>query len=144
MTPTTTSTAPQTGDLVAVAQQAGAFTTLLTAARAAGLVDTLKGAGPFTVFAPTDDAFAQLPAGTVDALLKDLPRLKSVLLYHVVPGRLMAEDVVKLKTVTTAQGQTAAIDTTDGARIGDAKIVQTDILASNGVIHIIDRVILPR
>ena len=143
MTPPTI-TAPPAGDLVAVAQQAGAFTTLLTAARAAGLVDTLKGPGPFTVFAPTDEAFAQLPTGTVDALLKDLPRLKSVLLYHIVPGRLMAGDVVKLETVKTAQGQAAAIDTAAGARIEGANIVKTDILASNGIIHVIDRVILPR
>lgn len=143
MTPATTTTA-RTGDLVAVAQQAGIFSTLITAAKAAGLVDTLKGSGPFTLFAPTDEAFTQLPEGTVEALLTDLPRLKSVLLYHVVPDRLMAADVAQRKAVTTAQGQTAAIDTTDGARIGGAKIVKTDILASNGVIHVIDRVILPR
>lgn len=140
----TTATAPQTGDLVAVAQQAGTFSTLLTAAKAAGLVETLKGPGPFTLFAPTDEAFAQLPEGTVDALLKDPARLKGVLLYHVVSDRLMAADVVRRTTVTTAQGQTAAIDTADGASIGGAKIVMADILASNGVIHVIDRVILPR
>lgn len=140
--PTTTTSRPN--DLVAVAQQAGAFNTLLTAVKAADLIDTLKGPGPFTVFAPTDEAFAQLPAGTVDALLKDLPKLKNVLLHHVVPGRLMAGDVVKLKTAKTAQGQSVTIDTANGARIDDAKIVKADILASNGVIHVIDRVILPR
>jgi uncharacterized surface protein with fasciclin (FAS1) repeats len=139
----TTTAVPYPGDLTVVAERAGAFHTLLTAVKAAGLVDTLKG-GPFTLFAPTDEAFAQLPAGTVDALLKDLPKLKSVLLYHVVPGTLMAGDVVKLKTVKTAQGQSAMIDTASGARIDDAKIVKTDMRASNGVIHVIDRVMLPR
>lgn len=141
---TTTATATPIPDLVGVAQQAGAFTTLLTALKAAGLVDTLTGPGPFTVFAPTDEAFKQLPQGTVAQLLADLPKLRSVLLYHVVPGALMAGDVVKLKTATTAMGQSVTIDTANGARINDATIVKTDIRAANGIIHVINRVLLPK
>lgn len=141
---TTTTTAPSTADLVAVARQAGAFNTLMAAVAAAGLLDTLKGPGPFTVFAPTDEAFAKLPAGTVDALLKDVSKLNTVLLYHVVPGKLMSGDVAKLKTAKTAQGQNVTFDATNGVRVDGAKIVQADIVASNGVIHVIDRVILPR
>ena len=139
----TTTTAPRADDLVTVAQRAGTFNTLLAAVKAAGLADTLKG-GPFTLFAPSDAAFAQLPPGAIDALLKDLPKLKSVLLYHVVAGVHMASDVLKLKTVKTAQGQNVAIDTTDGARVNDARILKTDIVASNGVIHVIDTVLSPR
>lgn len=140
---TSTTTPATTADLVGVAEQAGAFTTLMTALKAAGLVDTLKGPGPFTVFAPTDEAFEQLPEGTVAKLLGDLPRLRRVLLYHVVPGALMAGEVVKLKTATTAMGQSITIDTANGARVNDATIVKTDIGAANGVIHVINRVLLP-
>jgi uncharacterized surface protein with fasciclin (FAS1) repeats len=143
MTSTTTTAAPA-ADLVGVAERAGAFTTLITALKAAGLVDTLKGPGPFTVFAPTDEAFKQLPEGTVAKLLGDLPMLRNVLLYHVVPGALMAGDVVKLKTAATAMGQSVTIDTANGARVNDATIVKTDIRATNGVIHVINRVLLPR
>lgn len=142
-----TSTAPlaaTTADLVGVAEQAGPFTTLITALNAAGLVDTLKGPGPFTVFAPTDEAFKQLPDGAVAKLLGDLPKLRNVLLYHVVPGALMADDVVKLKTAKTAMGQSVTIDTANGARVNDATIVSTDIRAANGVIHVINRVLLPK
>ena len=139
--PATAITAP---DLVGVARQAGVFTTLITALEAAGLADTLKGPGPFTVFAPTDEAFDQLPEGTVAKLLGDLPALRNVLLYHVVAGALLAGDVVTLKTATTAMGQSITIDTANGARINDATIVQTDIRAANGVIHVINRVLLPR
>jgi uncharacterized surface protein with fasciclin (FAS1) repeats len=140
----TTTATTTTGNLVSVAQRAGAFNTLLAAVTAVGLADTLQGPGPFTVFAPTDEAFARLPAGTVDALLQDLPKLKSVLLYHVVPGALMARDVVKLETAKTANGRSVTVDTANGAHVDDARILETDILASNGVIHVIDRVMLPR
>ncbi len=127
----------------------GNFTTLVAAVKAAGLVETLKGPGPFTVFAPTDEAFAKLPAGTVEGLLKDIPKLKSILLYHVVPGKMMAEDVVKLKTVKSAQGQELKIDAVKwhlhkSVKINHANIVKTDIVASNGVCHSIDAVLLPK
>jgi len=140
----TTPTAATTADLVGVAEQAGAFTTLITALRAAGLVDTLQGPGPFTVFAPTDEAFQQLPEGTVAKLLGDLPALRNVLLYHVVPGALMAADVVQLKTATTATGQKVTFETATGVRVNDAQIVKTDIRAANGIIHVINRVLLPK
>ncbi len=130
-------------DIVDTALAAGNFTTLATALKAAGLVETLKGAGPFTVFAPTDAAFAKLPKGTVEALLKDPQKLAKVLTYHVVPGRVMASDVVNLKTAKTVEGSNIMIDTRSGVRINDAKVTATDIMASNGVIHVIDTVILP-
>ncbi|MBI5032756.1 MAG: fasciclin domain-containing protein [Chloroflexi bacterium] len=122
----------------------GRFKTLVAAVTAAGLVDTLKGTGPFTVFAPTDDAFAKLPAGTVDALLKDPAKLKGILLYHVVTDKVVAADVVKLNSAKTAQGAEIKIKV-DGNKvtINDANVIITDIPASNGVIHVIDRVILP-
>ena len=127
----------------------GNFNTLVAAVKAAGLVDTLKGPGPFTVFAPTDEAFAKLPAGTVEGLLKDIPKLKEILLYHVVPGNLMAADIVKLKTVKTVQGQELKIDAVKwhlhkSVKINHANIVKTDIVASNGVCHPIDTVLLPK
>lgn len=127
----------------------GKFTTLVAAVKAAGLVDTLKGPGPFTVFAPTDEAFAKLPAGTVEGLLKDVPKLKGILLYHVVPGKLMAEDVVKLKTVKTVQGQELKIDALKwhlhkSVKVDQANIVKTDMVASNGVCHSIDTVLMPK
>ena len=127
----------------------GNFNTLVAAVKEAGLVDTLKGPGPFTVFAPTDEAFAKLPAGTVEGLLKDVPKLKGILLYHVVPGKLMAEDVVKLKTVKTVQGEELKIDAVKwhlhkSVKINHANIVKTDIVASNGVCHAIDTVLLPK
>ena len=110
----------------------------------AGLIDTLKGDGPFTVFAPTDAAFAKLPAGTVEALLKDPAKLKSILLYHVVSGKVTAADVVKLKSAKTVQGSSAKIMVRKGKVMVDkANVVKTDIMASNGVIHVIDTVILP-
>jgi uncharacterized surface protein with fasciclin (FAS1) repeats len=110
----------------------------VTAVKAAGLAETLSGKGPFTVFAPTDEAFAKLPKGTVEGLLKDIPKLKAVLTYHVVPGKVMAADVVKLKTAKTVQGQEIKID------VNDANVVKTDIVTDNGVIHVIDKVILPK
>jgi uncharacterized surface protein with fasciclin (FAS1) repeats len=131
-------------DLVDTAVSAGSFKTLVAAVQAAGLAETLKGPGPFTVFAPTDEAFAKLPAGTVEGLLKDIPRLRAVLTYHVVPGRVMAKDVATLATARTVQGQSLTFDTRDGVKVDGAKVIAADILASNGVIHVIDSVVLPR
>ena len=111
--------------------------------QAAGLVDTLKGTGPFTVFAPTDEAFAKLPAGTLDALLKDKQKLAAVLTHHVVPGRVMAAQV-KPGPVKTVQGQSLTVTTAGGVMVDNAKVVKTDIAASNGVIHVIDSVVLPK
>ena len=133
-------------DIVDTAVGAGSFKTLVAAVTAAGLVDTLKSAGPFTVFAPTDEAFAKLPAGTVEALLKDIPKLTAVLTYHVVAGKVLAADVVKLdgKEVKTVQGGSVKISTTGGVKLnGTSNVVTTDIECSNGVIHVIDGVILP-
>jgi len=132
-------------DIVDTAIAAGQFKTLAAALQATGLVDTLKGAGPFTVFAPTDEAFDNLPAGTVDALLKDIPKLKGILTYHVVAGKVMAADVVKLKSAKTVNGQTAKISAEGGkVMVDNANVVKTDIICSNGVIHVIDSVILPK
>lgn len=131
-------------DLVDTAVAAGSFKTLAAALQAAGLVDTLKGPGPFTVFAPTDEAFAKLPKGTVEALLKDLPKLRAVLTYHVVPGRVVAQDAVKLTSAPTVQGQALPIDATEGVKVAGARVIQADVLASNGVIHVIDTVVLPK
>ena len=139
----------QTADIVDTAVAAGTFKTLAAAVGAAGLVDTLKGDGPFTVFAPTDEAFKKLPAGTVETLLKpeNKEKLKEILLLHVVPGSVMAADVVKLKEAKTAGGKTVMIGTEGGVTVGTAtakaKVVKTDIKAKNGVIHVIDTVILP-
>ena len=134
-----------TGDIVEVATAAGGFKTLLQAATAADLVGTLKGAGPYTVFAPTDAAFAALPAGTLESLLKDPAKLKDILLYHVVAGKVTSDQVVKLTSATTAGGKTVKITVKDGAvYLNDkVKVVTTDIQASNGVIHVIDAVLLP-
>jgi len=134
-----------TKDIVDTATAAGSFKTLLTAATAAGLVDTLKGAGPFTVFAPTDDAFAALPAGTLDKLLADPEALKKILLYHVVSGDVTADQVVKLTSADTVEGSPIKITVKDGVvYLNDTvKVVTTDIAASNGVIHVIDGVLLP-
>jgi uncharacterized surface protein with fasciclin (FAS1) repeats len=135
----------QTKDIVDTAVGAGMFNTLVTAVKAAGLVETLKGAGPFTVFAPTDEAFKKLPAGTVEGLLKDIPKLKEVLTYHVVAGKVMAADVVKLKEAKTVQGQSVKIAVDGGTvSVDGAKVIKADVAASNGVIHVIDTVILPK
>lgn len=134
----------QSKDIVDTAVQAGNFKTLVTAVKAAGLVDTLKSDGPFTVFAPTDEAFAKLPSGTLEKLLNNTDQLKAILLYHVVPGNLMAADVVKRDSLKTLLGQDASVDTTNGPMIDAARITSTDIRTSNGVIHIIDSVILPK
>jgi uncharacterized surface protein with fasciclin (FAS1) repeats len=131
-------------DIVDTAVAAGDFTTLATALKAAGLVDTLKGEGPFTVFAPTDAAFKKLPGGTLEGLLADKERLKAVLTYHVVPGKVLAADVVKLSDAKTVEGQNVKIRVVDGkVKVDDATVTKTDIMASNGVIHVIDTVILP-
>ena len=133
-------------DIIDTAVAAGSFNTLAAAVTAAGLVDTLKSAGPFTVFAPTDEAFAKLPAGTVQALLADIPKLTAILTYHVVAGKVMAADVVGLngKSATTVNGAEVAISTAGGVKLnGTANVVKTDIECTNGVIHVIDAVILP-
>jgi uncharacterized surface protein with fasciclin (FAS1) repeats len=132
------------GDIVDVAVADGRFTTLVAAVQAAGLVDTLKGEGPFTVFAPTDDAFAKLPEGTVEALLADIPSLTNILLYHVVAGKVMAADVVSLDSANTALGKPVLITVEHGrVFVNDAEVVITDVEASNGVIHVVDTVLLP-
>jgi uncharacterized surface protein with fasciclin (FAS1) repeats len=143
VTATAGSYGEKSADIVDTAVAAGSFQTLVTAIQAAGLVDTLKGAGPFTVFAPTDEAFAKLPQGTLEALLADKAKLTAVLTYHVVPGKVMAADVAGLTSATTVQGQSLAIDTTNGVMVGNAKVVKADIVASNGVIHVIDTVLIP-
>ena len=132
-------------DIVDTAVAAGSFNTLAAALKAAGLVDTLKGDGPFTVFAPTDDAFAKLPTGTVENLLKpeNKQKLVDILTYHVVPGKVMAADV-KTMAAPTVNGKTLAIKVADGKEmVGKANVVKTDVTASNGVIHVIDQVVLP-
>ncbi len=134
-------------DIVETAVAAGTFTTLVAAVKAAGLVDTLKSEGPFTVFAPTDEAFAKLPAGTIENLLKpeNKDKLAAILTYHVVSGKVKAKDVVKLSSATTVQGSDVAIMVNEGAVVlnGNSNVVNTDIKASNGVIHVIDTVVMP-
>ena len=130
-------------DIVDTAVKAGSFNTLVAAVKAAGLADTLKGAGPYTLFAPNDEAFAKLPAGTVDALLKDIPKLKQILTYHVVSGKVMAADVVKMKSAKTVEGSDVKIDASSGVKVNDATVSTPDVDADNGVIHIIDTVLIP-
>lgn len=132
-------------DIVDTAVAAGSFNTLVTAVKEAGLVETLKGSGPFTVFAPTDEAFAKIPKDKLTALLKDKEALKKVLLYHVVAGKVMAKDVVKMKSAKTVQGTSAKVTVKgDKVMIDNANVVKTDIACSNGVIHVIDSVIMPK
>lgn len=134
-------------DIIDTAVAAGSFKTLASAVTAAGLIDTLKGTGPFTVFAPNDEAFAKLPAGTVDDLLKDIPKLKAILTYHVVAGKVMAADVLKMdgQSATTVNGETLQISTTGGLKLnGNVHVTKTDIECTNGVIHIVDTVLLPK
>ena len=134
----------QAADIVDTAKSAGSFNTLVTAVQAAGLVDTLKGPGPFTVFAPTDEAFAKIPKAKLDALLKDKAALTKVLTYHVVPGKVMAADV-KPGAVKTVQGSTLTVSARGGkVEVDNAKVVKTDVAADNGVIHVIDTVIMPK
>ena len=140
--------AVESNDVVDTAVAAGQFKTLAAALEAAGLIDALKGNGPFTVFAPTDEAFAKLPAGTVETLLKpeNKEKLKAVLLYHVVPGNVTADQVTKLngRSVKTLQGSSIKVKTSHGVQVDKAKVTQTDIKASNGVIHVIDTVLMPK
>ena len=138
------SAASAAGTIVEVASSNGSFKTLVAAVKAAGLADTLSGKGPFTVFAPTDAAFAKLPAGTVDALLKDIPKLKAILTYHVVSGSVMAKDV-KTGMVPTVNGQSLnVVAAASGVTVNGAKVTAVDVAASNGVIHVIDTVVLPK
>ena len=132
----------QAKDIVDTAVAAGSFKTLATALTAAGLIDTLKGKGPFTVFAPTDEAFAKVPKPDLDALLADKAKFTAVLTYHVVPGKVMAKDV-KAGKVKTVQGSEITVATANGVMVDAAKVVKTDIAADNGVIHVIDSVIMP-
>ncbi len=140
--------AAQTGDIVDTAVAAGSFKTLAKALESAGLVEALKGEGPFTVFAPTDEAFAKLPAGTIETLLKpeNKDKLKAILLYHVVPGKVAAADVVKLngKESKTLEGGKVKISTKHGVMVDKAMVVKTDVLATNGIIHVIDTVLMPK
>jgi uncharacterized surface protein with fasciclin (FAS1) repeats len=139
-------TSPASKDIVQTAVEAGSFNTLVAAVKAAGLVETLKGKGPFTVFAPTDAAFAKLPAGTVEALLADPQKLASILTFHVVPGKVMAADIVKANGAkpATANGQSLDIVVRDGkVLVNGANVVTADVVASNGVIHVIDTVLIP-
>jgi uncharacterized surface protein with fasciclin (FAS1) repeats len=139
--------AAQSKDIVETAVAAGSFKTLAKALQAADLVTTLKGAGPFTVFAPTDEAFAKLPAGTLEDLLRpeNKAKLQRILTYHVVPGKVMASDVVKMQSAKAVSGDTLSIASRDGSvTVDKAHVVKTDIAASNGVIHVIDTVILPQ
>jgi uncharacterized surface protein with fasciclin (FAS1) repeats len=136
-------------DIVDTAVAAGSFKTLVTAVKAAGLVDTLKSKGPFTVFAPNDDAFAKLPEGTVEGLLKDIPKLTEILKYHVVNGAVPAADVVVHKNITTLQGQDVKVDAAKwhlhkNPKINDANVLKADVMTDNGVIHVIDKVLLPK
>jgi len=140
----TTSEAMEEMSIVATAEAAGDFTTLLAAVEAAGLMETLEGEGPYTVLAPTDDAFAALPEGTVEGLLEDPEALSDILLYHVVPGEVTSDQVVTLESATTAQGSDVSIRVEgDSVFVNDAQVIMTDIQASNGVIHVIDAVLLP-
>ena len=143
----TTAAQAQNRDIVDTAVAAGQFNTLAAALKAAGLIETLKGAGPFTVFAPTDAAFAKLPKGTVEDLLKpeNKARLTAILTYHVVPGKVMAADVVKVKDAKTVQGGSLKVNAAGGkVMVDNANVVKTDIAASNGVIHVIDSVVMPK
>jgi len=143
---TVASSTASAADIVETAV-AGNFNTLVAAVKAAGLVDTLKGPGPFTVFAPTDEAFAKLPPGTLESLLKpeNKAKLQRILTYHVVPGKVMARDVVKLHSAKTVEGQSITIKTVNGGVMADgAHVTKTDIVTSNGVIHVIDSVLLPK
>jgi uncharacterized surface protein with fasciclin (FAS1) repeats len=131
-------------NIVETAIEAGQFNTLVAAVKAAGLVETLSGKGPFTVFAPNDAAFAKIPKATLDGLLKDKAKLTAVLTYHVVSGKVMAKDVMKMKSAKTLQGGSLTIDTSDGVKVDGAKVIQADIEVSNGVCHMIDSVLMPK
>lgn len=130
-------------DIVETAVNAGTFNTLVKAVEAAEVVELLKSPGPYTVFAPTDDAFAKLPEGTLDSLLQDIQKLKRILLYHVAFGDVRAEDLMQIEEAETVEGSIVAIESSDGIKVNDAKVVKTDILTDNGVIHVIDAVLIP-
>lgn len=130
-------------DIVDTAINAGSFNTLVTAVTTAGLDTALKGEGPFTVFAPTDEAFSKLVSGTVESLLQDIPKLRQILEYHVVSGKVMAADVVKTDSVETVEGSSLKIDASNGVKVNDATVVTPDVEAENGVIHVIDTVLIP-
>ncbi len=131
-------------NIVETAIDAGSFKTLVEAVKAAGLVKTLSGKGPFTVFAPTDNAFAKLPEGTINNLLKNKKKLTSILTYHVVPGKVMSSDVMRLNSAKTVQGGKLSFNTIRGVKVNNAKVVKADIVTSNGVIHVIDSVLMPK
>jgi len=130
-------------NVVQTAVSAGSFKTLVAAVQAAGHLEALSGPGPFTVFAPTDEAFAKLPAGAVEGLLEDIPKLQAVLKHHVVSGKMMASDVAAKDSVQTLEGDDITIDTTDGVKVDEAHVVKADIATDNGVIHVIDTVMMP-
>lgn len=130
-------------DIVDTAINAGSFKTLVAAVEAAGLGDVLKGPGPFTVFAPTDDAFAKLPEGTVKSLLLDIPQLTKILTYHIVADKVMSADAVKLNSVSTVEGSALSIDASSGVKVNGATVVTPDVEADNGIIHVIDSVLIP-
>lgn len=130
-------------DIVETAANTGTFKTLLTLVEAAGLLDILKSPGPFAVFAPTDDAFAKLPATTISGLMEDIPKLKKILLYHVVPGDVRSDDLMQIDEAATVEGSVFAVDNSNDLKVNDAKVIQTDILTDNGVIHVINAVLMP-
>src|SRR4030066_1694143 len=136
-------------DIVDIAVEAGGFTTLVAAVQAAGLVETLKGKGPFTIFAPDDGAFALLPAGTVDGLLKNVPKLKAILMYHVVPGKFTVDEISQMKTAKTVQGQEVKIDAAHwwtshfNPLVNEIHIINTDVVTDNGIIHVLNGVLMP-
>lgn len=130
-------------DLVETAVNAGNFNTLVKAVEAAQQVEILKSPGPYTVFAPTDEAFAKLPEGTLDSLLQNIPKLKKIVLYHVAFGDVRVEDLMQIEEVETVEGSIIAVDSADGIKLNDANVVTTDILTDNGVIHVIDAVLMP-
>lgn len=130
-------------DLIETAQQAGTFKTLIQAIGATELAEILTSPGPYTVFAPTDEAFAKLPEGTLASLLDDIPKLKRIVLYHVAFGDVRAEDLMEINEAETVEGSVVAIESTDGIKVNDANVLQTDILTDNGVIHVIDTVLVP-
>ncbi len=130
-------------DIVETAVNAGTFNTLVKAAEAAEVVELLKSPGPYTVFAPTDEAFASLPEGTLDSLLQDIPKLKRIVLYHVAFGDVRAEDLMQINEAETVEGSIVAVESSNGIKVNDANVLKTDILTDNGVIHVIDAVLIP-
>jgi uncharacterized surface protein with fasciclin (FAS1) repeats len=130
-------------NIVKTAEQAGKFTTLLKAIEQAELADILNSPGPYTVFAPTDEAFAKLPEGTIESLTQDIPKLKRVVSYHVTFGDVRAEDLMEIAEAETVEGSIVAIDSSNGLKVNDAQVIESDVMADNGVIHVIDSVLIP-